>query len=185
MSGRYNIVKEFIVKPAAEAVKKVFKKEPKSVEYVVPKIAKNLKGRREDQQKIFKTVDDVYKKRGVEKGSYAAKIKKEGAKKSSEIYDKFEKGMEAIKKAKGGRVGLKSGTNLFARKSNIKKIQETFGPKQVKKKQKPKVRMMAKKGSKPKKKFPDLTGDGKVTFADVLKGRGVINGKKKQKKKII
>ena len=31
-----------------------------------------------------------------------------------------------------------------------------------------------------KKKFPDLTGDGKVTFADVLKGRGVINGKKKK-----
>ena len=36
-----------------------------------------------------------------------------------------------------------------------------------------------KKGSK---KFPDLTGDGKVTFADILKGRGVINGKKKGKK---
>ena len=32
-----------------------------------------------------------------------------------------------------------------------------------------------------KKKFPDLTGDGKVTFADILKGRGVINGKKKKK----
>ena len=29
--------------------------------------------------------------------------------------------------------------------------------------------------------FPDLTGDGKVTFADILKGRGVINGKKKKK----
>ena len=26
------------------------------------------------------------------------------------------------------------------------------------------------------------TGDGKVTFADILKGRGVINGKKKGKK---
>jgi len=37
-------------------------------------------------------------------------------------------------------------------------------------------RMGYKKGSK---KFPDLTGDGKVTFADILKGRGVINGKKK------
>ena len=37
---------------------------------------------------------------------------------------------------------------------------------------------------KKKKKFPDLTGDGKVTFADVLKGRGVINGKKKKKKVI-
>ena len=92
------------------------------------------------------------------------------------------------KKAEGGRIGLKSGTNPFARKSNIKKIQEVFGPKQVKKKEKPKARMMAKKGTpdpKKKKKFPDLTGDGQVTFADVLKGRGVINGKKKQKKKII
>ena len=39
-------------------------------------------------------------------------------------------------------------------------------------------RMGYKKGSK---KFPDLTGDGKVTFADILKGRGVINGKKKGK----
>ena len=190
MSGRYNIVKEFIVKPAAEAVKKVFKKEPKSVEYVVPKIAKNLKSRREDQQKLFKVVDDAYKKAGVKPGSAAAKIKKEGAKKSSEIQDKFEKDMKAIedkyqKRAKGGRIGLKSGTNPFARKSNIKKIQETFGPKQVKKKQKPKVRMMAKKGSKPNKKFPDLNKDGKVTFADVLKGRGVINGKKKPKKKVI
>ena len=115
MSGRYNIVKEFIVKPAAEAVKKVFKKEPKSVEYVVPKIAKNLKGRREDQQKMFKAIDDVYKKRGAVKDSAAAKIKKEGVKKSSEIYDKFEKGMKEIedkyqKRAKGGRIGLKKGS---------------------------------------------------------------------------
>ena len=36
-------------------------------------------------------------------------------------------------------------------------------------------RPMYKKGSKLKKKksFPDLNKDGKVTFADVLKGRGV------------
>jgi hypothetical protein len=34
--------------------------------------------------------------------------------------------------------------------------------------------MMAKGGMANKKgKFPDLTGDGKVTQADVLKGRGV------------
>ena len=77
--------------------------------------------------------------------------------------------------------------NPFNRKSNIAKIVETFGVKK-KQKQKLKKRMMAKKGSpkpKKKKKFPDLTGDGKVTFADVLKGRGVINGKKKTKKKVI
>jgi hypothetical protein len=35
-----------------------------------------------------------------------------------------------------------------------------------------------------KKKFPDLTGDGKVTKADVLKGRGVFAmGYVKKKKK--
>ena len=94
-------------------------------------------------------------------------------------------------KAKGGRVGYKKGTpNPFLRKSNKKKIEETFKattPFMVKKKE-DKKRMSAKKGSpdpKKKKKFPDLTGDGKVTFADILKGRGVINGKKKTKKKII
>ena len=76
-------------------------------------------------------------------------------------------GKYKVKKAKGGRVGLKLGTK---KKSNVEKIKKTFGPKQ-----KPQSRMTR------KKKFPDLTGDGKVTFADILKGRGVINGKKKKK----
>ena len=31
--------------------------------------------------------------------------------------------------------------------------------------------------AKGKKGFPDLTGDGKVTFKDILKGRGVIKKK--------
>ena len=39
--------------------------------------------------------------------------------------------------------------------------------------------MKAKKSYKKGGKFPDLTGDGKVTRADVLKGRGVFkNGGK-------
>ena len=74
-----------------------------------------------------------------------------------------------FKQAKGGRVGLKRGTGLRGT-SNVEKIKKAFGPKQ-----KPQSRMTR------KKKFPDLTGDGKVTFADILKGRGVINGKKKKK----
>ena len=82
---------------------------------------------------------------------------------------KIGKGKDLEKKAKGGRVGLKRGTGLM-KKSNVQKIKETFGSKQ-----KPQSRMTG------KKKFPDLTGDGKVTFADILKGRGVINGKKKKK----
>jgi hypothetical protein len=70
--------------------------------------------------------------------------------------------------AKGGRVEYKKGTGLMKKKSNVEKIKETFSPK--------------KSAAKKKKKFPDLTGDGKVTFADVLKGRGVINGKNKKKR---
>ena len=97
---------------------------------------------------------------------------------------------QRLNKAKGGRVGYRLGS---PKKSKLKKIQEAFKatPSFMVKKDKPKKRLMAKKGSpdpkkKKKKKFPDLTGDGKVTFADILKGRGVINGKKKKtKKKII
>jgi len=101
-------------------------------------------------------------------------------KKIADIYDK---------KAKGGRVGLRKGTpNPFGKKSDIQKIQEVFGVKKAKKKEKSKKRMMAmgggmmgrRFGMKKGSKFPDLTGDGKVTFADILKGRGVINGKKKK-----
>ena len=33
--------------------------------------------------------------------------------------------------------------------------------------------IMAEESKKKKGKFPDLTGDGKVTRADILKGRGV------------
>ena len=45
---------------------------------------------------------------------------------------------------------------------------------------------MAKGGSaKKKKKFPDMSGDGKVTMKDVLMARGVIPKKKKTKKKVI
>ena len=59
---------------------------------------------------------------------------------------------------------------------------------EIKKFQKETLKSSFKKGGpvdKKNKKFPDLTGDGKVTFADVLKGRGVINGKNKNKKKVI
>ena len=144
-------------------------------ETLVPKISKNLKKFQENKEDIIKSTDK-YTKGLTEEGKI--KVRKSvgpALGKLSKITQQFPE-----KKAKGGRVGLKGGTNPFARKSNIKKIQEVFGPK------KPKKRMQARKGSpdpKKKKKFPDLTGDGKVTFADVLKGRGVINGKKKKTKK--
>ena len=151
-------------------------------------IERTIRQLKNDKKRVEKNIN-LNKKRFIEeiKSGLGAEIKKgisTTLKKTSKLMDEIDeiKGTKKEYKAKGGRVGLKFGTS---RKSNLQKIQETFGPKQTKKKEKPKERMMAKKGSKPKKKFPDLTGDGKVTFADVLKGRGVINGKKKPKKKVI
>ena len=130
----------------------------KAFSYLVVKPAKNLAKRFKDKQEGFKAVDEQGKNLDVQtKG----KIKKDFSKKVTEIYDKYEK------KAKGGRIGYKRGTGLMKKKSNVEKIKETFNPK--------------KSAAKKKKKFPDLTGDGKVTFADVLKGRGVINGKNKKR----
>ena len=151
--------------------------------------AENLAKKRKAQDDVIRDREKVFaqygegltaeNKRSIREKANQAAINR----KMARIYDR---------KAKGGRIGYKKGTpNPFLRKSNKKKIEEAFKtttPFMVKK-DKPKKRLMAKKGSpdpKKKKKFPDLTGDGKVTFADILKGRGVINGKKKKtKKKII
>ena len=158
----------------------VFKRTSKyAYEMVVPKIAKNLKEKKDIADKQIKSRDEILSVLSPE-----GKLNVKTSNPLSKFKEKIRKIVD--KKAKGGRVGLRLGS----RKSNIQKIKETFGPKtsKVKKeKEKPNVRMQAKKGgdAKKKKKFPDLTGDGKVTFADILKGRGVINGKKKPKKKII
>jgi len=76
---------------------------------------------------------------------------------------RFNKQVPAFKA--GGRAG-KMGGGMMMKKpmmkigGDVKKIEKTFGKKK-------------KKVVKKKKKFPDLNKDGKVTFADVLKGRGV------------
>ena len=124
-------------------------------------ISKNLTKLRKIKDEGFKSVDDQTKGTNVS-NQKKSEIKKSFSGKVSNI-------INPVKKAKGGRVGLKRGTGL-RRPSNVEKIKKAFGPKQ-----KPQSRMTR------KKKFPDLTGDGKVTFADILKGRGVINGKKKKK----
>ena len=125
-------------------------------ETLVPKISKNLKERFDTKQKAFKSIDEKGKGLSLQKRS---NIKKSFSEKASKIFD------DASKKTKE----FKRGTGL-RRPSNVEKIKQAFGPKQ-----KPQSRMTR------KKKFPDLTGDGKVTFADILKGRGVINGKKKKR----
>ena len=129
-----------------------------------PKYQKEIITAKSEVQKKFNPINE-----GIANETKKLKQKLQGMRGERITQSGISKGKDLVKKAKGGRVGLKRGTGL-TRKSNIQKIKETFGPKQ-----KPQSRMTG------KKKFPDLTGDGKVTFADILKGRGVINGKKKKK----
>ena len=164
--------------------------------FVKPKIKTgSLKTRRTDFEEIVKGTKKAME--GVNLSPETqAEIKKGVSttlKKTSKLRDDIDKlkGTDKEYKAAGGRIGYKKGTpNPFLRKSNKKKIEEAFKtttPFMVKK-DKPKKRLMAKKGSpdpKKKKGFPDLSGDGKTTFKDILIGRGVIKGKKKPKKKII
>ena len=68
----------------------------------------------------FKNMQSYHPLKPGDKATYKDSMKVEGPQK------KFKKGKEL---AKGGRVGLKAGTNPFKRKTNIDKIKETFAPK--------------------------------------------------------
>ena len=117
--------------------------------------------------------------------SYGYKaIKSVKPKPISKATKKFKRSIEQTKKA------VKKGTDDFQKKNpkslvtdkDIKKVQKDTAEKYNKKSRKEYLRErkmgggmmgrpMYKKGGK---SFPDLTGDGKVTRADVLKGRGVF-----------
>ena len=97
-------------------------------------ISKNLKEFQKHKEDIIKTTDKYTKGLREEGKINVRKSVGPALSKLSQITQKLPE-----KKAKGGRVGLKSGNG-----------------------------------------FPDLSGDGKTTFKDILIGRGVIKkGKKK------
>jgi len=64
------------------------------------KPAKNLTKRRADFEDMISTVNKQFKSADLKPGSSASKLKKEFWKKSSDIHDKYEKGVKASKKAK-------------------------------------------------------------------------------------
>ena len=98
-------------------------------------VAKNLATKRAIQDKVTKTVDTAFKKAdlppsvrdSIETKNKKAALKRDEGKKLKSISYRLDKLQEKVEnKAKGGRVGLKFGSK---KKSNIQKIQETFGPK--------------------------------------------------------
>ena len=203
MSKLYNEAKKRFIEPIA---KKIFKPQKTTGTEVISKIKPNVpdnileKARRDlrlakrrtagSEAKLKTTQFEIGQGQKDLTFDYMKKdrIKKSDLKKKKDEKQKVKTFTAPENFNKGGRVGYRLGS---PKKSKLKKIQEAFKVTpsfMTVKKEKPKKRLMAKKGSpdpKKKKKFPDLTGDGKVTFADILKGRGVINGKKKTKKKII
>ena len=130
-----------------------------------PKYTKEMIKARGEVQKKFGSINEGIKKETTQlrqtlQKMRGEKVTKSGISKGKDVTPGIYKPLKDKKKqdlAKGGRVGLKFGS----KKSNVQKIKETFNPK---------------KSAAKKKKFPDLTGDGKVTFADILKGRGVKRG---------
>ena len=164
---------------AKNIIKSTFKKKTNQ-----SKISPDIKQPRQ-LKKTMKNIRSQYEKFGFTK----AKTAKDRAnivrtKKSIERMDKLDrlkqkrqegiKASKEVKKMIGTNQADRVGSSVYSRHVPDKKAKGgRIGFKLGKKVEK-------KKG----KKFPDLTGDGKVTFADVLKGRGVINGKKKKKKVI-
>ena len=111
--------------------------------------------------------------------------------KASKKVFKTGKQLEAEKKARekkmgggmmGRRFGMEEGGTTKFKKPLMKMKQLRKMRDQIDKKRKDQKAPKREQYKKGAKKFPDLTGDGKVTFADILKGRGVINGKNKKKK---
>ena len=117
----------------------------------------------------------VGKAKSYMRALYAAEkgnIKEETSKVTQAILDRAEDIYQAMKASSGRKAVKKYGADaedvLRGRAMNIAK-------KQVKMKNTDRLKEIIKSAlsEKKDKKFPDLTGDGKVTYADVLKGRGV------------
>jgi len=134
----------------------------KAFSYLVVKPARNLAKRFKDKQEVNKLVDE---KAGSDVSNQKkSEIKLDASKKITAIHDKYEK------KAKGGRVGLKSGTGLMKKKSNVQKIKETFAPRVSKNKKASKFGMLSVKAGIDKNPNP--------TQADRIAGAKMKNKKR-------
>ena len=165
--GAAQFVGEKIVKPI---VKSFTKKQKTTGKGAIKKVqpGTELTFKRKQQDDFIKFRDNLHKGFSTETKN---KLKTQNP------LPKINKGLSDIKTPdepkfnKGGRVGLKRGTGL-RRPSNVEKIKKAFGSKES-----PQSRMTRKK-----KKFPDMSGDGKITQKDILIAKGVIP---KPKKKVI
>ena len=121
-------------------------------------------------KQIFKMADGgSISPKDIEKMTEKAKPAVEQA---FSILKKFKEKKDKKKQIKGDS-GKQKKKAPFDAKDKPKSIREKIAPKKKMDRLKElKKELGMKKGGKAK--FPDLTGDGKVTRADILKGRGVF-----------
>ena len=128
----------------------------------------------QDKIKLIKKAGKLQKKQGMDT------YKKIGVDKvTKDIYKMNIPKSLREKKAMGGVTGA---IDKLKKKKKEKKESEKgtkpkyliYKPKKMERLKQLREELGMKKGGKVKKKFPDLTGDGKVTRADILKGRGVF-----------
>lgn len=105
-------------------------------------------------------------------------VSEEASKMTQAILDRAEDIYQAMKKSAGkkaiARYGADAEDVLRGRAMSIAKKQVKMGNEEkLKEIIKKKLATPPSKNIDEKKSFPDLTGDGKVTKADILKGRGV------------
>tara|TARA_X000001382_G_scaffold105981_1_gene81325 strand:+ start:295 stop:765 length:471 start_codon:yes stop_codon:yes gene_type:complete len=113
MSGRYNLVKEFIIKPIKNLVKG--KKTSKTITSTTPNVG-NLKFNQDIKNKLIKTTDAYVTKAGSVDPSLKEALRKAGSKslQGDKIVRKRNKKSKKIFKTvegkkDGGRMGLKKG----------------------------------------------------------------------------
>ena len=128
----------------------------------------NIVRKRESIKRMDK-VTDLRKKRqeGIKAGKEMKRMVQTGQAKNigGTI---FSKGIPE-KKAKGGRVGLKVGTNPFKKETNVEKIKKTFAPKG-------KIKFDAKKS--------DLDKSGSLSPYEKRRGMAIAKAMAKRKKKV-
>ena len=100
-----------------------------------PKYTKEMIKAKSEVQKKFKPINEgianeTRQIRQKLQGMRGERITQSGISKGKNVTPGiYEPKKKTEKKAKGGRVGLKRGTGLMKKKSNVQKIKETFGPK--------------------------------------------------------
>ena len=99
-----------------------------------PKVG-SLTKRRMDTDEIFR----ARQRHGVPPNKKTG----ETVKKVSKLNDEIDEIRKKTSKAKGGRIGLKRGTGLTKKKSNVQKIKEAFAPKVSKNKKASKFGMLS------------------------------------------